>query len=264
MERSIAVGANPAYDMANPDIPPARRRSLLLPVAVIGAVTAVITVAALLAMRLDGQSQPRYVVTISQDVPQAEAVVRESAGGKITGQVAIPFTPRQAVSQITAAADDRSFIIGAYQDGPKGSLDLHLFLLRITASGRPGPLTELPAMALRAPPTVEGIALSPDGELLALSLRFQVPLAPDPLHYGGLEDNQPGYPNAQGLDLARVGLLAGPAVLGRRGPPGRVRLVARHRHHRTHRAGWYPGTRHHRTRQRPAGFPARAVIDDYS
>jgi hypothetical protein len=98
MERSKAVDGNPAYDIANPDIPPARRRSLLLPVAVIGAVTAVITVAALLAMRLDGQSQPRYVVTISRDVPQAEAVVRESASGKITGQVAIPFTPRQAVS----------------------------------------------------------------------------------------------------------------------------------------------------------------------
>jgi hypothetical protein len=29
--------------------------------------------------------------------------------------------------------------------------------------------------------------LSPDGEWLAVSLRFQVPLTPDPLRYGGLE-----------------------------------------------------------------------------
>lgn len=181
------MDANPPYDIGSLAMPSASWRSRLLPVAVIGAVTAVITVAALLAVRLDGQSQPRYVVTISQDVPQAEAVVRESVSGKITGQVAIPFTARQAVSQITAAADDRSFIIGAYQDGPKGSLDLHLFLLRITPTGRPGPLTELPGMAPRAPLEVEGIALSPDGELLALSLRYQVPLSPDPLHYGGME-----------------------------------------------------------------------------
>ena len=42
-------------------------------------------------------------------------------------------------------------------------------------------------MALRAPLAVQGIALSPDGIMLAASFRYQVPLSADPLHYGGIE-----------------------------------------------------------------------------
>jgi len=92
---------------------------------------------------------------------------------------------RPPVPLITAAADDRSFIIGAYQEDPARSLHLRLFRLRITAAGRPGPLTELPGMAL--PPGVQGMALSPDGIMLAVSVRYQVPLTADPLRYGGIE-----------------------------------------------------------------------------
>jgi len=73
-------------------MPPAGWRSHLFPFAVIGAVTAVVTVAALLAARPAGQAQPRYYVTITQNVSRAEAMVRESANGKVTGQVAIPTT----------------------------------------------------------------------------------------------------------------------------------------------------------------------------
>jgi len=181
------VDATPAYNTGSHGILPAGCRSRLLPVAVIGALTTVVTLAALLPVRPAAQAQPRYYVTISQYVSQAEAVVRESANGKVTGQVAIPTAVHPPVLLVTGAADDRSFIIGVYQDGPAGSLDLRLFLLRITAAGRPGSLTGLPWMALAIPLEVQGIALSPDGIMLAVSLRYQVPLSVDPLHYGGIE-----------------------------------------------------------------------------
>ena len=42
-------------------------------------------------------------------------------------------------------------------------------------------------MGLPIPPEVRGIALSPDGIMLAVSLRYQVPLSADSLHYGGIE-----------------------------------------------------------------------------
>jgi hypothetical protein len=181
------VDATPAYDTGSHDILPAGWRSRLLSVAVIGAMTAVVTLVALLPVRPAAQAQPRYYLTISQTVSQTEAAVLESVNGKVTGQVAIPTAVRPPVSLVTGAADDRSFIIGVYQDSPAGSLDLRLFRLRITAAGRAGSLTELPWMALPVPPEVQGIALSSDGILLAVSLRYQVPLSVDPLHYGGIE-----------------------------------------------------------------------------
>ena len=76
--------------------------------------------------------------------------------------------------RLSAAADDRSFIIGAYEglnvDSLGGiRLDLRLFQFRISGGGKPGHLTEL------APSPARGqgfhwIALSPDGKLLAVSL----------------------------------------------------------------------------------------------
>jgi hypothetical protein len=195
---------NSAYDIGSPGTPPAGRRSRLLPVAVIVAVTATVAVAALLAVRpagpaaghRPGQAQPpvampRYYVTISQYVFHPEAVVHESASGKVTGRVAIPSAMRPAVSLVTSAADDRSFVIGAYETGPAGSLDLRLFRLHITAGGRPGPLTQLPGVAIPAlskveAVAIEGIALSPDGTTLAVSLQYQGP-SMEPLHYGGIE-----------------------------------------------------------------------------
>jgi hypothetical protein len=199
--RLKSVEANSAYDIGSPGMPPAGRRSRLLTVAVSAAVTAVVAVAVLLAVfaagtttaHQPGQAQPpaampRYYVTIGQYVFHPEAVVRESASGKVTGQVAVPSAARPAVSVVTAAADDRSFIIGAYDTGPAGSLDFRFFRLRITAGGLPGPLTELPGAVpfLPSSPSVRGIALSPDGTMLAVSLQYQAP-SMEPLHYGGIE-----------------------------------------------------------------------------
>jgi hypothetical protein len=185
------VDANPPYDVGTAGPPPTSWRSRLLPVAAI-AVTAVVTVAALLIVRPAVRAQPRYDVTISQDASRAEAVVRESPSGKVTGQVTIPSAAHSAVLLVTGAADDRSFIVGADETGPAGSVDLRLFRLDLTAAGQPGTLTELPGVMVPVwsrlqDIAVQGIALSPDGTMLAVSLRYQVPLSPDPLHYGGIE-----------------------------------------------------------------------------
>jgi len=188
----MAVDANLAYNIGNPGPPPGSWCSRLLPVAVVVAVTAVVTATALLIVRPAAQAQPRYDVTISQDASRTEAVVRESPSGKVTGQVTIPSAAHSAVPLVTGAADDRSFIVGADETGPAGSVALRLFRLHLTAGGRLGPLTELPGVIVPVwsrlqDLAVQGIALSPDGTMLAVSLRYQVPLSPDPLHYGGIE-----------------------------------------------------------------------------
>ena len=74
---------------------------------------------------------------------------------------------------LSAAADDRSFIIGAYEGLNLASrevrLDLRLFQFRISGGGKPGHLTELAPFPARGQ-DFQGIALSPDGKLLAVSL----------------------------------------------------------------------------------------------
>jgi len=77
---------------------------------------------------------------------------------------------------VTAAADDRSFIIGVQggQAPTKTGLDLRLFRFAISAAGKPGHLTELAPAPMRNE-TTEGIALSPDGKLLAVSLMRDSP-----------------------------------------------------------------------------------------
>jgi hypothetical protein len=77
---------------------------------------------------------------------------------------------------VTAAADDRSFIIGAYEsqapDNLGGGLNLRLFRLGISADGKPGHLSELAYAPVRSEAT-QGIAVSPDGKLLAVSLAHE-------------------------------------------------------------------------------------------
>ena len=130
---------------------------------------------------------PRYYVAISQNVSSLQAVVRDSANGRITGAVTVPSADRPGVAAVTAAADGRSFIVGAYGGGPAGSSSYRLFLLRVSASGRPAPLSELLDIPLPVQgPSVEGIALSPDGASLAISLQYTEP-SMDFIPYGGIE-----------------------------------------------------------------------------
>ena len=124
-------------------------------------------------------SLPRFYVTTSS-APGGrgiQAVVRASGSGQVTGTVPVPSAiPVEWADSggtfVTAAADDRSFIIGVQggQAPTKLGLDLRLFRFAISAAGKPGRLTELAPAPMRNE-TTEGIALSPDGKLLAVSLQ---------------------------------------------------------------------------------------------
>jgi|GEM_PF-1087505 len=124
-------------------------------------------------------SLPRFYVTTSS-APGGrgiQAVVRASGRGQVTGTVPVPSAiPVEWADSggtfVTAAADDRSFIIGVQggQAPTKLGLDLRLFRFAISAAGKPGHLTELAPAPMRNE-TTEGIALSPDGKLLAVSLQ---------------------------------------------------------------------------------------------
>ena len=132
-------------------------------------------------------SRPRFYVTTGS-APGGrgiQAVVRASASGRVTGTVPVPSAiPVEWADSggtfVTAAADDRSFIIGVQggQAPTKIGLDLRLFRFAISAAGKPGHLTELAPAPMRNE-TTEGIALSPDGKLLAVSL--QNDSSPDPV-----------------------------------------------------------------------------------
>src|SRR5579863_4622654 len=180
---------------------PTRRpswRPRLLPFTAAAAVIAVITASALVAgltaahkpaahkPTVSGSaaaSLPRFYVTTSA-APGGrgiQAVVRASASGQVTGTVPVPSAiPVEWADSggtfVTAAADDRSFIIGVQggQAPTKIGLDLRLFRFAISAAGKPGHLTELAAAPVRNE-TTEGIALSPDGKLLAVSLMRSTP-----------------------------------------------------------------------------------------
>ena len=131
-------------------------------------------------------SLPRFYVTTSS-APGGrgiQAVVRASASGQVTGTVPVPSAiPVEWADSggtfVTAAADDRSFIIGVQggQEPTKIGLDLRLFRFAISAAGKPGHLTELAPAPMRNE-TTEGIALSPDGKLLAVSLMNDSPADP--------------------------------------------------------------------------------------
>jgi hypothetical protein len=180
---------------------PTRRpswRPRLLPLAAAAAVIAVITAGALVAgltaahqpaahkPAVSGSAPaglPRFYVTTSSspDGRGIQAVVRASASGQVTGTVPVPSAlsvewADSGGTFVTAAADDRSFIIGAEegQEPDKLGLDLRLFRFAISAAGKPGHLTELAAAPVRNE-TTEGIALSPDGKLLAVSLMRDSP-----------------------------------------------------------------------------------------
>src|ERR1700722_16870314 len=180
-----------------------RWRPRLLPLAAAAAVIAVITAGALVAglpaARAPAAAQPtahqpaaaqpvavgpapaslpRFYVTTSSspDSRGIQAVVRASASGQVTGTVPVPSAiPVEWADSggtfVTAAADDRSFIIGVQggQSPTEIGLDLRLFRFAISAAGKPGHLTELAPAPMRNE-TTEGIALSPDGKLLAVSL----------------------------------------------------------------------------------------------
>lgn len=175
-------------------VPGRRRHRRLLPVAAAAAVIAVAVAAVLVAgpkpvpPGAPGPADiPRYYITFIlvadqqfQGLPVTEAVIRNSATGRITGTVKILSYAFAASVAVTAAPDDRSFIIGTderYRKGTQGTSyeeQYRFFRLPISADGKPGHLSELPAYPVPMSPFVTGIALSPDGTLLAMSSTYGV------------------------------------------------------------------------------------------
>jgi hypothetical protein len=165
----------------------------LLPVAAAAAVIAVAVAAVLVAgprpvpPSAPGPADiPRHYLTFTfvpdqqfHGLPVTEAVIRDSATGRITGTVKIVTNAFPASVTVAAAPDDRSFIFGTEELGPKGTggtryQEYRFLRLPISADGKPGHLTELPAYPVPMNAFVTGGALSPDGTLLAMSFTYGV------------------------------------------------------------------------------------------
>jgi hypothetical protein len=74
---------------------------------------------------------------------------------------------------ISAEPSDRTFVIDAAASLQSSRDRIDLYLLRVSASGRSTTLTRLPLVLLPAgsPDVVDGIAVSPDGTMLAVALQ---------------------------------------------------------------------------------------------
>jgi hypothetical protein len=164
---------------------PGRRwRQRLLPLAAAAAVIAVAVSAVLVAGPGLGPASapvtaavPRHYLTFTfvpdkqfHDLPVTKAVIRDTATGKITGTVKIMTKSFPASVAADAAPDGRSFILAIAENAPKD--EYRFFRLPVSASGKPGHLTELPAYPVPVNAYLAGIALSPDGTRLAVSFSY--------------------------------------------------------------------------------------------
>jgi hypothetical protein len=120
---------------------------------------------------------PRHYLTFTfvpdkqfHDLPVTEAVIRDTATGKITGTVKIMTKSFPASVAADAAPDGRSFILAIAENAPKD--EYRFFRLPVSAGGKPGHLTELPAYPVPVNAYLAGIALSPDGTRLAVSFSY--------------------------------------------------------------------------------------------
>ena len=163
-----------------------RWRRRLLPLAAAAAVIAVAVSAVLVAgPKLTPvpaaapvtAAVPRHYLTFTfvpdkqfHDLPVTEAVIRDTASGKITGTVKITTKSFPASVAADAASDGRSFILAIAENAPKD--EYRFFRLPVSASGKPGHLTEFPAYPVPVNAYLAGIALSPDGTRLAVSFSY--------------------------------------------------------------------------------------------
>ena len=161
-----------------------RWRHRLFPVAAAAAIIAVAVSALLVAgpklapaSTPDTAAVPRHYLTFTfvpdkqfHDLPVTEAVIRDTATGKITGTVKIMTKSFPTSVAADAAPDGRSFILAIAENAPKD--EYRFFRLPVSAGGKPGHLTELPAYPVPVNAYLAGIALSPDGTRLAVSFSY--------------------------------------------------------------------------------------------
>jgi hypothetical protein len=119
---------------------------------------------------------PQYYVSANVHT-QDRAWINDSATGQVIAKVGVPG---QLPIAITAAADDRTFII-VFQDLYRGQF-VTFTRLTLGADGHPASFRKLPlklpaSTALQGAADVADVALSPDGQTLALSLTIEVSTA---------------------------------------------------------------------------------------
>jgi hypothetical protein len=120
---------------------------------------------------------PPYYVAITAngnpDVVPSYAVVRATATGATLGTI-MPSLPGGTIRAMTAAADDRTFVLDEEKWGQQSrsfdpAIQLRSFyLVRLDSSGKPGTPSKLPIMGVKI---LTGMALSPDGTRLAVAIR---------------------------------------------------------------------------------------------
>jgi hypothetical protein len=116
---------------------------------------------------------PYYVALTASKNPYyvpSYAVIRNTLTGATLGTVRASV-PGDTISAVTAAADDRTFVLAEDKwVGNNSTFDQYyeprsFYLLRLNADGKPASLTRLP---MTGGPLVTGMALSPDGTMLAI------------------------------------------------------------------------------------------------
>ncbi len=135
---------------------------------------------------------PRYYAVVSGS-PGSDvlAAVRTSVSGSAQGDARPVWTVKLPVQvmrgravtewQVTAAADDRHFAIVVYSTGDLPGVigDVRLFLLTLSADGRPGRWSRVSVAGNGD--EISGMALSPDGSRLALSFKHEPLISPSAL-----------------------------------------------------------------------------------
>ncbi len=124
-----------------------------------------------------GQVPPYYVAITSHGNPNLNpsyAVVQETVSGKTLATIT-PSVPGGTIVAVTAAADDRTFVLDEqHWVKPESSANQSFqartfYLVRLSATGRPGPPEKLD-MSVPAGAMMTGFALSPDGGRLAIAV----------------------------------------------------------------------------------------------
>jgi hypothetical protein len=123
-----------------------------------------------------GQVPPYYISVTSNGNPNlvsSYAVVRTTATGRTIATIK-PSVPHGTILAVTAAADDRTFVLDEQTwltPNGKGSNQAQLprsfYLLRLNSAGQPSSITRLPMTAAKM---VTGFALSPDASKLAIAV----------------------------------------------------------------------------------------------
>ena len=111
------------------------------------------------------RGMPPFYVVADHDRPAA--VVRASATGQPASTVALPSGIDPKLTQVTAAADGRTFVLALFSL----SRGTQFYELQITASGQGAGLTRLAIPPLAAGEVADAIALTADGTRLAVAIQ---------------------------------------------------------------------------------------------